>query len=334
MDSLLVYYRMKNATTLSLLSAIALCAVAPAQQNALPASGNVGIGTPAPEVPVHLFAGDSGGTQHAFSRLTVEDDYHASVTIMTPSARIGNFAFADESSPFAGGMTYDHSDDRLIFTVSDTNYALQINKFGQVGIGGPATSAALEVNGTVALSDGGGFALRKASGKGAYAIHYAAVAPRYPLRFVGSSDAGTHRYFEFGYYDGDNAANAWHSKIAINSYTGFVGVGTMSPTHPLSVNGAIRAKEVIVESGWSDFVFESDYRLRPLSEVESHIAERGHLPDVPSAADVEGEGLSIGATQRIMMQKIEELTLYAIEQNKRIEAQQAEIDALKARSKL
>lgn len=112
--------------------------------------------------------------------------------------------------------------------------------------------------------------------------------------------------------------------------TGNIGVGTTTPDHKLDVNGTIRGKEVIVETGWSDFVFEDSYKLRPLDEVESHIEKFGHLPDVPSAAVVESEGLSVGEAQKIMMQKIEELTLYVIEQDKKIAAQQKEIDRLKA----
>lgn len=112
---------------------------------------------------------------------------------------------------------------------------------------------------------------------------------------------------------------------------GLVGVGTATPTHKLSVNGAIRAKEIIVDSGWSDFVFDSGYSLRPLAEVASHIEENGHLPDVPSAAVVESEGLSLGEAQKIMMQKIEELTLYVIEQDKKLKELESKLSQQNAR---
>ncbi len=112
---------------------------------------------------------------------------------------------------------------------------------------------------------------------------------------------------------------------------GNVGIGTIDPgTHKLAVNGTVRAKEVIVETGWSDFVFEDSYRLRTLTEVESHIEEHGHLPDVPSAAVVESEGLSVGEAQKIMMQKIEELTLYMIDlkkENEELKTRVAELES-------
>lgn len=104
-----------------------------------------------------------------------------------------------------------------------------------------------------------------------------------------------------------------------------VGIGTTSPTHKLAVSGTVRAKEVIVETtGWSDYVFAEDYRLAPLSEVERHIQQNGHLPDVPSAADVAARGVSVGEMQKILLQKIEELTLHQIRLEKDVTALRAE----------
>ncbi len=112
---------------------------------------------------------------------------------------------------------------------------------------------------------------------------------------------------------------------------GNVGIGTTTPTHKLAVNGTVRAKEVIVDTGWSDFVFEDSYSLRTLDEVELHIEKHGHLPDVPSASSVQSEGLSVGETQKIMMQKIEELTLYVIEQDKKIKKLESKLSQLNGR---
>lgn len=98
--------------------------------------------------------------------------------------------------------------------------------------------------------------------------------------------------------------------------TGEVGIGTTTPTHRLSVNGSIRAKEVVVDTGWADDVFLPGYRLAPLSEVEKHIETKGHLPGIPSAAEVASKGVSIGETQSLLLRKIEELTLHLIAQEK------------------
>ncbi len=105
---------------------------------------------------------------------------------------------------------------------------------------------------------------------------------------------------------------------------GFVGIGTGTPANRLDVNGTIRSKEIIVETtGWSDFVFEDGYELRPLAEVSTFISKHGHLPDVPSAETIQNEGLSVGESQSIMIQKIEELTLYALQQKDEIQTYKA-----------
>ena len=100
---------------------------------------------------------------------------------------------------------------------------------------------------------------------------------------------------------------------------GNVGIGTMNPTYKLSVNGNIRSKEVIVESGWADYVFQNDYKLPSLKETEQFILKHKHLPGIPSAKEIQENGLSVGELQTKMMAKIEELTLHVIALEKKIE---------------
>jgi hypothetical protein len=114
--------------------------------------------------------------------------------------------------------------------------------------------------------------------------------------------------------------------IFLQQGTGNVGIGTSNFSkgsttsyYKLAVNGNIHVKEVVVETGWSDFVFEKDYKLKSLKEVENYIMENKHLPDVPSANEVAKDGVSLGQSDSVLLQKIEELTLYIIELNKRIE---------------
>ncbi len=111
-----------------------------------------------------------------------------------------------------------------------------------------------------------------------------------------------------------------NENVMIATGGGNVGIGTTTPNNKLDVLGKIRAEEIIVSTGWSDFVFENDYELRSLSDVESFIKENGHLPEIPSAADVEKNGVMVGQVESKLLMKIEELTLYIIEQNKRIES--------------
>lgn len=88
----------------------------------------------------------------------------------------------------------------------------------------------------------------------------------------------------------------------------------------LNNNGVLRAREIIIDAAilWSDFVFEANYDLKPLSEVEDYIKTNGHLPDVPSEAEVKQNGINVAEMDAILLRKIEELTLHSIEQEKRI----------------
>lgn len=109
-----------------------------------------------------------------------------------------------------------------------------------------------------------------------------------------------------------------YSLSMIVADNGNVGIGTANPTYKLSVNGNIRSKEVVVETGWADYVFDKKYKLKPLEQVEDFIEQNKHLAGIPSAEEIEKNGLQLGDTQKKMMEKIEELTLYVIELNKQI----------------
>lgn len=107
--------------------------------------------------------------------------------------------------------------------------------------------------------------------------------------------------------------------LTVPLIAGNVGIGTSNPTYKLSVNGGVRCKEVVVESAWADYVFNREYKLPTLSETEEFILRNQHLPNIPSAKEIEEKGLNLGELQKKMMEKIEELTLYIIDANKRIE---------------
>lgn len=104
-----------------------------------------------------------------------------------------------------------------------------------------------------------------------------------------------------------------------------IGIGTSSFTdgndsYRLSVDGAVRAHEVKVYTTWADFVFYENYNLPTLEDVEQFILKNGHLKDIPSEKEVEENGIQLGEMNKLLLQKIEELTLYTIEQEKRLKA--------------
>lgn len=99
----------------------------------------------------------------------------------------------------------------------------------------------------------------------------------------------------------------------------------------LFVKGGILTEEVRVnlQGDWADYVFSKDYELMPLQKIEIFIKENGHLPNMPSAKQVKEEGIELGQIAKMQQEKIEELTLHMIEQNKTIEKQSEEIKELK-----
>ena len=119
------------------------------------------------------------------------------------------------------------------------------------------------------------------------------------------------------------------SGSAYNFDIGNVGIGIAYPTEKLSVNGKIRAHEIKVETtGWPDFVFKPDYNNPSLLSVEKFIKINGHLPGIPSAEIIEREGVNLGEMNKKLLQKIEELTLHLIRQEKEITELKRKTDKL------
>lgn len=126
-----------------------------------------------------------------------------------------------------------------------------------------------------------------------------------------------------------DAPSATNASMVIKANTGRVGIGTTDPQAELAVNGQVFAKKVkVTQSGWPDYVFENDYKLPSLEEVDAFIKKTKHLPEVPSAAEIEKEGLDLGNNQAVLLKKIEELTLYVIDQDKQSKKKDEVIDQL------
>jgi hypothetical protein len=110
---------------------------------------------------------------------------------------------------------------------------------------------------------------------------------------------------------------------------GNVGIGTTTPNVKLAVNGNIRAKEIKVETtNWPDYVFDEDYKVGTLEELERYIKTNKHLPEMPTAKDVEANGVELGEMNKLLLKKVEELTLLLIDQNKKNEKQDEIINKL------
>jgi hypothetical protein len=130
-----------------------------------------------------------------------------------------------------------------------------------------------------------------------------------------------------GYYaDGTNETAGMirtsnNADLLLAPTGGNVGIGTATTgEYKLAVEGTIGARRVQVkQTSWADFVFQQDYQLPSLHEVENYINANKHLSGIPSAEEVAKNGIDIGEMNKKLLQKVEELTLYMIEMKKEIE---------------
>lgn len=126
----------------------------------------------------------------------------------------------------------------------------------------------------------------------------------------------------------ENQAFTGRAAMLIKS-DGNVGIGTTSPKEKLSVNGKIRAHEVKVETAnWPDYVFNQDYKMLGLQELDAYIRVHKHLPEMPSAKEVEANGMALGELVKLQQKKIEELTLHLIEKDKALSDTQKKLTQL------
>ncbi|SDF70907.1 hypothetical protein [Chitinophaga filiformis] len=151
--------------------------------------------------------------------------------------------------------------------------------------------------------------------------HYLKGSPADPgvVRFECTSSAASAGW-EF--YNSDSG----RTLLYVRQATGNVGIGTADPKARLAVNGEMLAKKVrVTPNNWSDFVFEPSYQLPSLQQVEHYIAMHKHLPDIPSAKEISENDLELGENQAKLLQKIEEMTLYLIAQEKALKEREQRI---------
>lgn len=212
------------------------------------------------------------------------------------------------------GFTYAAANSSGAGASANPNYSMYVDESGKVGIGTTATT-----NGKMTISGTDINLLRLESeaggGESIMRLRSKTTGGSYLHADISTYAEGGYMGFKIPY---NNDAGVGYQMI-INT-SGNVGIGTNSPSEKLSVNGNISAKKIIVtQTGWSDYVFDSSYQLKSLSELAEFIKRNKHLPDIPSAKEVEEKGINVGDSEAILLKKIEELTLYLMIQQKQID---------------
>lgn len=204
---------------------------------------------------------------------------------------------------------------------------LRITNTGNIGIGTGTVAPAqrLHVAGSV-LIDGPNSTLLFGEVVGSPTVGHYGI--EYQI-----ADKGLNFWKPFGSFN-NSGGQGFQNNILFMNDDGRIGMG-VSPsvinaagyTHRLSVCGSIRATEVVVQVGWCDYVFNENYSLMPLAKLRTFIEENHHLPEVTPGPVVEADGLKLAEMSAMHMKKIEELTLYLLEQNEQMEELKAKMEA-------
>lgn len=238
----------------------------------------------------------------------------------------GNYGNGGDFSIF----TYSNRD--MTFRTGSGNFIIFPSSGGRVGVGTTSPGAKFEVNGNINV----GSYNNVATGYG-NRLYFAGVSSNSDHMWISKYNASSNAT-ELRVNIGDDKQNAdklvvgchyWNGGEWFPTFTvqanGRVGIGTTAPDAPLTVAGNIHAREVKVTAtaGGADFVFADDYALPNLVDVEAYVKENRHLPEIPSAAEMEEKGLHLAEMNIKLLQKVEELTLYMIEQEKQLQVQKA-----------
>lgn len=297
-----------------------------AQENKIESTGNVGIGTTSPNENLEV-SNDSGGVLRLSSTSinSLVGDLAGKINFYKsdPSFSSGIVSYIQSRSTNLGGhYSLDFATGTANNDENSINTRMSINYNGNVGIGIINPKSILHLyNGS---SGGDPHSYSSLTVEDSDHSVVSILTPNNKKAYFGFADPEDDYVGGMEYNHTTNQlifrANNHTIDLIINS-NGNIGIGTTdTKDFKLGVNGKIAAEEVKVAlyTNWSDFVFKKDYNLPTLNEVENYIKEKGHLKDIPSEKDVRENGFYLGEMDSKLLQKIEELTLYTIQQEEKI----------------
>jgi hypothetical protein len=229
----------------------------------------------------------------------------------------------------SGPRSYEHNNNLTFFWSDNTTFfpRLTIQDNGNIGIGTIFAHEKLTVNGGIAALG----TVNVTTANATY-IDYCGTCSASRLLATGPNNS-TFGIIKFGSATAD--ASSYRESVIING-DGNVGIGTMDPKgYRLAVAGNAIAESVTVklQSAWPDYVFKPTYKLPSLTSVKAYIDKNQHLPDMPSGKEVIKEGVNLGEMNKLLLKKVEELTLYLMEEHTRNQKQQQINDDFELRVK-
>ncbi len=276
-------------------------------------TGNVGIGTAAPTQRLHV---SNGNVMLDYASVGTTGNLYFGAQIDNGFSN-GLRLFATSTSSYIDSRN-STSTNGLIFRVNTTDGGterMRICANGNIGINTTNPLYKLHISGDLFVTG---------NSNNATVLYGDNTQPEYGTEYhdPATGVSGLNFWKPWNSHNGAGGQGFLNYILYLND-DGNVGIGVdpdkINSAYKLSVNGSIRAEEVVVETGWADFVFEPGYQLMKLDSLEDFVKANHHLPGVPTAAEVETNGVKVGETEAKLLEKIEELTLYVIELNKKIE---------------